>query len=357
MNATRYITALRFPLACLVVLIHAYNAAWRGVQDGTFTRFADLLSKQLPAFAVPLFFALSGFLMYANMPRYDGSVYGRKLWRRVFTLGIPYVVWNVLAWALYAVQDVAAGMPLQFPLTPDILWGCRVMTPAGTNFWGFPTWAVTAPVHEPLWFVRDLMVVVILAPLWLWMLRRWRVWGLLLLGFVYYSGLWPNPGGMGFMACWYFALGAWFSVSGTEVLKVVDRCVKPAFTLVFPSLLFVWLFDGTMGWQVQTVRALYVLCAMVCAVRMADVATRYRVPGTALAGSSFFIYAAHTIVLLPLTKVAATWAADLPAAGQMGLFLLCPVVAVLLCWGIYTLLRRYLPRASAPFTALWPKRS
>ena len=67
MAPTSYITALRFPLALLVVLIHTQNKIWQAAeaQDSLwFSVPVHFLSRCLPAVAVPLFFAISGFLFF-----------------------------------------------------------------------------------------------------------------------------------------------------------------------------------------------------------------------------------------------------------------------------------------------------
>ena len=52
MTDTRYITALRFPLACFVVLIHAHNTCWRNLGSHFIDDLGTFLSLTLPLFAV-----------------------------------------------------------------------------------------------------------------------------------------------------------------------------------------------------------------------------------------------------------------------------------------------------------------
>lgn len=355
MSSLRYITALRFPLAVLVVFIHAYNAPWQAVADPTFGRVAHFCSRVLPTFAVPLFFAVSGYLFFLGMERFGMGDYLGKLRRRALTLLVPYVVWNVLAFGLYAARDWAAGAPLQFPPDPGLLWGCRILSAGGLNDFGQLLAAVTAPVQEPLWFVRDLMVVVVLAPLFWFVLRYLRAVGLVLLAVVFYARLWPNPCGVSFTAFWFFGLGAWFSISGRDVVRSLRPLTLPALVLGVGALAVLVCFPNAFPELRAVAQPLYVLCAMTVAVRLAGFLSRKIRPSAFRSQASFFVYAAHTILLLPLTTWLAAHTVGRSVSWQITAYLAGPVLAALGCLVIFWLLQRYLPRLSAPLTGQWQK--
>lgn len=341
-----YITRLRFPLAALVVLIHSYNSSWRSPGHEAMEGTAALLANVLPTFAVPLFFVLSGYLFFRTMPQFSWPAYGQKLRRRALTLLLPYVVWNAIAYILYVGQSKLSGTAAP-SLSANLLWGSTPMGADGVNWLGWHVWSSTAPVHEPLWFVRDLILLNLLAPLVYAVLRRLRLGGLILFAAVYYGSLWPNWGGVTFMGFWFFALGAYFALGGKSLVQATRPALKPSLALIAPLLLLLALFQGSGEWFWQPSLSLYVLAAIVCALHLANVA------GNALsrwAGSSFFVYASHVIVMLPVSRLAAKVVAGHGFAVQLLGFLACPVVTIAVCCAAYALLRRFAPHLSGCLT-------
>lgn len=370
------IDALRFPLAVLVVLIHSYNSQWQAVCGGVAPVPILFLTRVLPSFAVPLFFALSGYLFFLGTAHFDPAAYLCKLRRRSLSLLLPYLTWNALACGLYALRDAAAGRPVEYALSPALLWGCKPLGAASESWLGLPLSATTAPVLEQLWFVRDLMVCVLLSPIFYAVLRRGRVFGLLLFAAVFYGQLWPNFGGMSFTGPWFFALGAWFSLSGRSPLSATRRLLAPSLALLPPCWLALTLFPDGGGWLRSLCGAVCVLAAMTASIHAAALPSwerrhscrrrkggwqacrrspdRHR-PGNFLPASSFFLYAAHTIVLLPLTAILAPRAAQCNPAGQTFLLLLNAAAAIGVCLAAFYVLRRWLPRLSLPLTGIRPR--
>ena len=92
------------------------------------------------AFDIPLFFVLAG-MMY-NSKKYDS--FRKLVLRRVKTLLIPYVIFSIASWAIWAIFNIKSGNNLLKPLLQTIL---------AQGSGGFL-------VHNvPLWFVTCLFVV------------------------------------------------------------------------------------------------------------------------------------------------------------------------------------------------------
>lgn len=351
-----YIAALRFPLAVLVVLIHANNSVWRGVEWGSASFFIQFLTRVLPTFAVPLFFAISGYLFFLKRSEFGVADYLQKLRRRILTLLVPYLVWNVLAFALYALKDVAGGHALQQPFSLNVFWGCKPLGVASTNEFGWTLLATTAPVLEQLWFVRDLIVCVLLTPLIYIVLKRGRFFGLLFFAIVFYGRLWPNFCGVSFTGLWFFALGAWFSISEKDPLRATRRLLVPSIALLLPAWLALALFpDG--GEIVHDIaQPVCVLASMVTSIHVADFFCRRKRPGTFFPASSFFLYAGHTILLFPLTAEAVRLSAGSSTLVKLFSFLLCPVLAIAACLLIFFVFTRFFPRLTAPLTGIFKRK-
>lgn len=118
---------------------------------------------------VPSFFALSGYLFFWNAPQKPEWRWFRgKIRSRIFTLLIPYLIAVVIAWLCYYFAIKAA------PSMVDGFLGDRWKDPLFV-FW-------TGPINLSLWFIRELMVVVVLSPLIYMIIRYTRWWGVLALG-------------------------------------------------------------------------------------------------------------------------------------------------------------------------------
>ena len=114
-GTSRVIQLLRFPLVVGVVYVHAFGGATPMPRPahGSPLEFPPsalvmiLVSQGVARVAVPLFFLIAGFLFFAGS-EWSVEVYLLKLRRRVKTLLVPYVLWNFLVWAMYA---LAAALP------------------------------------------------------------------------------------------------------------------------------------------------------------------------------------------------------------------------------------------------------
>ena len=198
------LTVLRFPLIVLVVLFHSYTTsvdlAGGGIagsqQVNPISAFVRIfISKGFGNLAVPLFFLVSGFLFFQ---KYDGSraVYKEKLSRRVKTLLVPFLIWNFATYLVYFIGESIPATKVYFATKywPPIRSFSAL--DYANAFFGF---TVKFPMSYQFWFIRDLMVMVVFAPLIYLLLKR-RAVALPFLAILFYlwmtgTGRWwfPDP--------------------------------------------------------------------------------------------------------------------------------------------------------------------
>lgn len=161
---------------------------------------------------VPLFFVLSGFLYFRNVPGRPGwQFFWKKTRSRIFSLLIPYLIANGIAFLCYWAA---------YRFAPEMMSGFF------GDDWRNPLFIFwTGPVNMSLWFIRDLIIACIVAPL-IWLLVRYtRIWGVLALGVVWFTvagSPWYN---------FWFTLGAWAAVcQGERADRILGqiRCQAPA---------------------------------------------------------------------------------------------------------------------------------
>ncbi len=354
MKQLPYITALRFPLALLVVLIHC-NIAQRTAADAAqFDAIAPLcrfFSQRITAVAVPMFFVISGFLFFRGKQTFTLSDYKAKLQSRAKTLLVPYIVWNLVAFLIYAAKDMAAAQPLQFPLTFDLFWGVRQLGEAGVNIFGQAIGASLAPVQVPLWFVRDLIVLALVSPVLHSMVKHLGVVALIMLGVLCFV-LWPNFGGITFKGAFWFGIGAWFAISTKDPLETTRRFLWPCVAGATISLALRCTLSTTCPPAANFFDVAYVVCAMVCLLHAAAAYTRRRKPSAFLASSSFFLYAFHTIPVFVLIALLPRLGTDIGTAAQVACYVGTYILTVAASLAAFAL-ARLCGKWTAPLTGIW----
>lgn len=186
-----------FLCACLVVMMHIHSP-WEG--------------GGLCAIAVPFFFLMSGYFLAGHVE--EPGWYGREIRKRVRTLLIPLFVWCVL-WALYAVPiamllNMRAGREL-LANVPDV---ARLMA--------------LDPFHQPalgvLWYLRCLLVFMLISPTLVWAIRKVGVAFPILCAVVLFAfprqllgdGFWKF--GFSVSGLFYFVVGLYLRMRALEMV-------------------------------------------------------------------------------------------------------------------------------------------
>ena len=144
---------ISFLLSILIFFIHSYFA-----QDIVSNRFISIVNHKvsyffscsITRFAVPMFFMLSGISFFKD---YSNQKYLAKIKTRVFTLVIPYLLWNTL-WLLWEIFGSYSFMAKFSTGTPYPLTLSSILK--GIFFY---------QCNIPFWFVFDIIVFSFAAPL------------------------------------------------------------------------------------------------------------------------------------------------------------------------------------------------
>ena len=144
---------ISFLLSILVFFIHSYFAR---ESSGSLIsvinhKTAFFFSRSITQFAVPMFFMLSGLTFFKG---YENRKYPAKIRSRLFTLVIPYLLWNTvwMLWEIfcsYSFLSAFSESAERFPLTFESIL-------KGIFFYG---------CNVPFWFIFDIIVLSFAAPL------------------------------------------------------------------------------------------------------------------------------------------------------------------------------------------------
>lgn len=199
------IKSLRLPLMIMVVFIHSFLIDREGMIETIWVE--HFFSRCIPIVAVPLFMAISGYLFFSKCEIGNRSFFIHQYKKRFHTLLVPYILWNgiVIIFFYCLHRFVPTLINSEFENVSSFSFidflNC---------FWresgGFP-------IAYQFWFIRDLIIISIFAPVVFWVARR-GLWTLIVFLTIYYL----------FHITWlemsfYFFVGAYCSLNKLNFVK------------------------------------------------------------------------------------------------------------------------------------------
>lgn len=316
---------LRFPLSILVVYLHIdpipaiVTSQFDWTSDVWLSLYYIIAISivNLARIAVPCFFFISGFLFFVNTDIFTLGSYLKKLQRRVKSLLIPYILWNILGAAyLYATQ--------------------RILCDSFSSLF-------LAPANFPLWFLRDLIGIVLISPLCYWLIRYLKVIGLVLMTILFVSNVVPSLGICLFSSFFFFYIGAYCGCNRITA-KRNNKFLYVAFLLLW-CMTFL-LYGTTVN---QYFLALFLLVGVFSFFKLSYTLTAKHVKTFAiLSSSSFFIYVAHKLGATYIAKSIFEFLPDGPYVMSLR-FLIAPFLATFICVAVYKAWRKLSPSTLSIF--------
>lgn len=314
---------LRFPLAVMVVYLHidamptikVLDFNWCNIDGSPLYYIVTILVFKIAALAVPCFFVMSGYLLFVNIQELSISVYISKIRRRIKTLLIPYFIWNLLAVVyLYVTQDVV-----------------------------FDNWSpiFLAPANFPLWFMRDLIFMTFLFPVFYWVVKLLGIYGAIILSIVYLCGIIPDRGICYFSSIFFFYIGCFWGIRRIQLPIIKSSSVY----LLFYSIILIVAFVLYGSIEGQYWNRIYLMIGvfMVFVISYSNVLKHNIKVVPLLSASSFFIYVSHKLGFTYLSKLLFNY---LPSNYYVLTlqFLVAPCIAVGLCLFVYFYIKKYCPK-------------
>ena len=306
------INALRLPLIVLVTYAHSYGGVMEGFsvlgsEWDTYEVLKILMSQTLVKVAMPMFFAMSGYLFFANVEQFNKEIYWQKIGRRIKTLLIPYIIWNVLM-------------------------AVKLKTFCLSFFW--------TPANMPLWFLRDLMIVSLLTPIIYIGVKELRWWIFVILLPVYFTGIWAIQPGLNPYAICFFTLGAYLSIQKTNLVEACLKLEKTAYLLSILLALAMILTYPTIAYSILMLcfRVVSVVAVFCLAYRFLSRTTK-RIPKTAC-DASYFIYLAHYVFFFSFIDTTFFSLFGTSTSSLCIHYLLCPLLKAAILMAIYYLYRK-----------------
>ncbi len=226
-DVSKRIDVLRLILIFLIVLAHGarlLTGLVPGLESGT--RFViSVFNDNVTHAAIPLFFIISGFLF---LRKFDLSVpaYLTMCRKKLLSIFIPYLLFNLI-WVLwlYFVGSIEMFGSRSFLIQEGIL----------TELFGLGT----VPVNYPLWFLRDLLIVFVVSPVFLVFYKEAP-----LIGMIVMFLLWTACSGTGSFSfygnAFAFYVGGLLSRYDINLKNsgFLDKYVYPAFVIFTTIMIF-----------------------------------------------------------------------------------------------------------------------
>ena len=280
----------------------------------------------LPSVCVPGFFVISGCWLFRS---YDGSPgqYAGLLKKRVFSLVIPYLFWNLAVFLLYWLAPKIPGISAFF--TNDKFAGRSPLMVLDLLF------GVTEkPIAYQFWFIRNLFLYAALTPL-LYLLFRLPLGVFLCLISIFFICS-PHIGG-----------GLFFLLAGGILarLDIVRRISWKNHYCRFLSVLFLFLsilaLNRTGGMRLAVILSgipsVYCLSAFLYRIPWMSRFFRYLKTGV------FFIFGIHAVLIVLIVKMFFLFI-PASACGIVIGTLLCPLLCIGISLLIFEIFRKLFPR-------------
>ncbi len=338
----------RLPLIVGVVLIHSYSTVVHlssgqiGSESGYSNLFVqNLFSQVIARIAVPSFYLVSGFLLYRGREITLGLFCG-KLRSRAVTLLWPYLLWNTI---VIAVQIAGQSMPFSARFFSGQMIDVDALTVHNVldAYIGFDR----GPANAPLWFLRDLIVLVILSPaLYILARKAGTTAGLLLFGVWLVSPL-SFDTFLSTEAAFFFYLGLLLSVRDGGILRIIDRIPLMVLALLYACVAVIESHGISISLGAPLLHKANLLLGIAVFMRCcADIPRASALSAWLrdLAPGSYFVYLAHSPLLQVFKK--SMYASFRPASDPalIVVYFAAPFLTIALLLVLYSVLRARLPR-------------
>ena len=333
------ITFLRFPLIVGVVMVHTHLSADNSADwYDYYTHIIGSMSLISPA----VFFIISSYLFFYK--GFSLPVYKDKLKRRVDSLLVPYLIWNLLYLLfILAIQT----------FFPSLIGEGRKAVADYTlgeflnSFWNFGGMYYGMPVLYAFWFIRDLLVINLFAPVVFFLIRKLDLFVILLLAVLFVVNPFNLPAtGLDWVkAVLFYFIGAYFAIKGRLIFDL-GKCYLPIIIIAAILLFFPVIYKQIVFGS----RVLFLFLAVaVPAILLKCVTSHLVKPSPRMAQASFFVYALHLFVIEGACKFWQLLFSSSCFSTAIGRVMV-PLCVSFFCVGIYYILNKLFPKTMSVLT-------
>lgn len=301
----------------MVIYIHYVAGSHLSEGLSTFNRVIDYFGQGITRNAVPCFFLISGMLLFWKVDEKNNSslISGAK--KRIFTLGVPYLIWNIVATIFYFVLDIITKSG-EFQFSLGFFLEC----------------ILNHKYNLPLWYIQYLLVFCICSPFLYYVIRKKSTYAVTM---VFLCVLWFfYPSVLGLM---YFYLGAGLAYhKKEEVNSPVNKYILFFFVICFLLLQLyrLGIYDASIGFVEARERfsnRVYELLSPIALWFALDIIPFEKTSTYSFEKHTFIVYAGHYMVISLATASVVESFLKLPTSNPIYAFAMFVLIPLSIFWG------------------------
>ena len=329
------ITWLRFPLIFLIILLHCYSTVCIPGEHGLYFKNIYPFSLWLGETGVPGFFFISGFLFFLSKKNYQ-----QKLETRFHTLLIPYLLWNALLLGLY-IFTYLAGYPqdINGKSIADYTFIDYIRA-----FWDRGSYddGNFVPILCPFWYIRNLLIMSVLSPLYYYIIKYVRE--LFLLAVTIWWMMTPHNAFIS-QTILFFCLGAYFSILDKNPLEIFTKYKKTILLLcaiaAFADIVVHTIYVTPVNLQIHRIALILNIPALFI---LADYCCQRNITSKLLPNAAFIVFSVHYPIVVVMRKACAAKLGDASDLIHIPLYFVCVILATAFSIIIYMGMNKYMPK-------------
>lgn len=298
--------------------------------------WTQVVTRILVDNAVPMFFLVSGFLFFLK----PGCIV-EKWKKRIKTLLVPYILWCLVGFLIPFVLQEILGLVHLFSGTSLKKIADFEATDYIKIFWDIRD---GAPILSTMWFLRDLIVIIMLTPAIRLLVKiMQQIFPVILI--CVYLFLPFSVAGMSSSTLFWFGMGCWFAIRGENLFTWIECFNGNLLLVIWISTLITTIISFYNDWHYETIHNIFCIIHFIAIYKCVSAIPTSGIPKwlTTVSTASFFIYAFHEPWMGYVLKI------SYKVLHPSGLILyIAPFILVAFAtaysYAAYVLLKRYAPR-------------
>ncbi|AWH74794.1 hypothetical protein DCS32_11685 [Dokdonia sp. Dokd-P16] len=339
------IKAISFLLMIMVVFLHSYNLKIKFttetalIEKGYNSFIQNLISEGITRVAVPLFFIISGYLFFLSIKNGSTSEFFSKFRKRYKTLVLPYLLWSIYGLLFFLFLQL---IPFSKPFfTNNLIIDYSLKDWFNSIFLN--------PIPYQLWFIRDLIVLIIFSPILYWLVKYFKVYiiciFLITWLFQFDYLIFSNE------ALLFFALGAFFGIQKINIQKIKLRKKNAMVCMIWVLLVFIKTYliyvNVENEWLIRILHKSSILVGIASIWLLYDIIFEKKDIEKSkcyqLFQYSFFLFAFHEPVLT-IFKKGFYYVLGQSQLSSFLIYFSAPVITILVSVIVGTLTKKYIPQ-------------